>query len=111
MSHVWSHGQGGKPENTLVDGERGGLNSCLHNRYTSIARKLGCDSYWMDTACIPEDHSLRAESIAKINGVFSDSKVTLVCDRDLEDIDISDLNLGLRESILATVSSLKDDFF
>jgi hypothetical protein len=111
VSHVWSHGQGGRPEDTHTDQESGGLNSCLHNRYTSIARESGCDSYWMDTPCIPEDHALRAESIAKINRVFSDSKMTLVCDRDLQEIDISDLTMRLRESILATVSSPKDGFF
>lgn len=95
ISHVWSHGQGGRPET--------GFNRCLHLRYVSIARSLDCDSYWMDTPCIPEDHQLRAESIAKINDVFSMSKVTLVCDRDLMEIDVDDLTLELRESILTVV--------
>lgn len=48
ISHVWSHGQGGWPE--------AGLNGCLHHQYASIARSQGCDSYWMDIACIPENH-------------------------------------------------------
>ena len=95
ISHVWSHGQGGRPET--------GFNRCLHLRYVSIARSLDCDSYWMDTPCIPEDHQLRAESIANINGVFTRSKVTLVCDRDLMEIDVQDLTLGLRESILTVL--------
>ncbi|MCJ1269524.1 hypothetical protein MMC22_009416 [Lobaria immixta] len=95
ISHVWSHGQGGRPET--------GFNRCLHLRYVSIARSLSCDSYWMDTPCIPEDHQLRAESIAKINHVFAQSKVTLVCDRDLMEIDVQNLTLELRESILAVI--------
>lgn len=57
----------------------------------------------MDTPCIPEDHQLRAESIAKINHVFSQSRVTLVCDKDLMEIDVRDLTLELRESILAVI--------
>ncbi|KAI9771959.1 MAG: hypothetical protein M1839_002592 [Geoglossum umbratile] len=95
VSHVWSHGQGGRPET--------GFNSCLHRRYVSIARSFGCDSYWMDTPCIPEDHQLRAESISKINEVFTSSKITLVCDKDLMEIDTSNLTLRLRESILSAL--------
>ena len=37
ISHVWIHGQGGRPHE--------GINLCLHQRYTSIASELGCDSY------------------------------------------------------------------
>ena len=85
ISHVWSHGQGGRPEVGY------GLNCCLHERYTSIAESLGCDSYWMDTPCIPEDHELRREAILKINEIFENSKVTLVCDRDLMRIDATEL--------------------
>ena len=47
ISHVWSHGQGGRPED--------GMNQCLHERYKRIALLPDCDSYWMDTACIPND--------------------------------------------------------
>ena len=97
ISHVWSHGQGGRPE---IDG----LRHCLHQRYVSIARALGCDSYWMDTPCIPEDHRLRGEAIKNINKVFEHSKATLVCDKDLMDIDASDMySVKTREIILATV--------
>ena len=42
-SHVWSHGQGGRPET--------GMNSCLHTRYSKLAKRFKCDSYWMDTPC------------------------------------------------------------
>lgn len=51
ISHVWSHGQGGRPET--------GINRCLHARYVRIARNLDCDSYWIDTTCIPCEHELR----------------------------------------------------
>ncbi|MCJ1425988.1 hypothetical protein MMC29_003889 [Sticta canariensis] len=94
ISHVWSHGQGGRPED--------GFNRCLHRRYISIAKVLGCTSYWMDTPCIPEDHELRQESISKINEVFMQSKVTLVCDRDLMEIDVTDLSIHIRERLLVT---------
>ncbi|KAL9097135.1 MAG: hypothetical protein Q9165_000562 [Trypethelium subeluteriae] len=58
----------------------------------------------MDTPCIPglhENLKLRREAINKINEVFSNSKITLICDRDIMEIDVSDLTLGLQESILA----------
>jgi hypothetical protein len=91
VSHVWSHGQGGRPEEVLTNGKPGGFNSCLHERYCKLAQNVGCDSYWMDTPCIPEDHQLRKESIANINKVFSESCITLVCDRDIMSIDVSAL--------------------
>ena len=95
ISHVWSHGQGGRPET--------GMNRCLHLRYSSIAATMGCDSYWMDTPCIPTDRVLRREAISNINKVFAGSKATIVCDRDLMEIDITgDISVELRESILVT---------
>ena len=95
ISHVWSHGQGGRPHI--------GVNLCLHRRYVKIAKALGCDSYWWDSACIPEDHTLRSEAIQNINRTFSRSKLTLVCDKDLMQIDISNLTVEIEESILATL--------
>ena len=95
ISHVWSHGQGGRPDV--------GVNQCLHRRYVKIAEQLGCTSYWWDSACIPEDHALRLEAIQNINQTFARSKVTLVCDKDLMGIDIADLTITTEESILATV--------
>ena len=96
ISHVWSHGQGGRPEI--------GMNRCLHERYESIARTMGCDSYWMDTPCIPTDRVLRREAIRNINHIFAHSKVTLVCDRDLMEINIAgNISVELRELILVTV--------
>ena len=95
ISHVWSHGQGGRPHT--------GVNLCLHRRYVKMAKALGCDSYWWDSACIPEDHTLRSEAIQNINSTFSRSKLTLVCDKDLMQIDISNLTVEIEESILATI--------
>ncbi|XXH01430.1 hypothetical protein Hte_007790 [Hypoxylon texense] len=69
ISHVWSHGQGGRPEEIF--------NECLHNRYAAIAHGHGCDSYWIDAACIPFDEHLRSEAIKTINLIFRESKVTL----------------------------------
>ncbi|KAI1387389.1 uncharacterized protein F4822DRAFT_406297 [Hypoxylon trugodes] len=104
ISHVWSHGQGGRPED--------GLNQCLHQRYCNIAKKFNCTSYWIDAACIPCDHILRREAILTINQVFSTSHATILCDRDVMDIDISiiqdesdtsDASVALMESILTIV--------
>lgn len=91
ISHVWAHGQGGRPESKLKNGQQGGMNACLHHRYARIAEQVGCNSYWMDTPCIPEDDELRSQAIRGINDVFSNSKVTLVCDRDLMTINIAPL--------------------
>lgn len=97
ISHVWSHGQGGRPDT--------GFNSCLHHRYCEIARRHGCDSYWMDTPCIPEDHDLRNEAIRQINGVFHNSRLTLICDRDIMEIDIGDgaPSMKIKETILSII--------
>ena len=95
VSHVWSHGQGGRPET--------GLNACLHQRYARLALRFDCDSYWMDTPCIPSEETIRTECINNINMIFADSMITLVCDQDIMNIDISNLTVDLRESILAAV--------
>lgn len=85
ISHVWSHGQGGRPEDQAKGGT--GFNLCLHKRFSHIAQKNGCDSYWMDTPCIPQEHHLRAKAIQEINGIFWNSKLTLVCDKDIMKLD------------------------
>ena len=104
ISHVWSHGQGGRPEKPCESVPEGtGLNLCLHNRYTNIARRYGCDSYWMDTPCIPSDKALRWECIQHIDEVFVCSRLTLICDRDIMDIDSEQFTLEVQESILATL--------
>ncbi|KAK4228282.1 hypothetical protein QBC38DRAFT_362133 [Podospora fimiseda] len=105
VTHVWSHGQGGRPEFYDSPGGEysGGYNSCLHFRFKRICEEIGCDSYWMDTPCIPSDHALRSEEISHINDVFLDSKVTLVCDRDIMTLDVENPTMQTMESILATV--------
>ncbi|KAL4904792.1 hypothetical protein BDW74DRAFT_153523 [Aspergillus multicolor] len=95
ISHVWSHGQGGRPET--------GFNICLHRRYTKIAQSLGCMSYWMDTPCVPTDDKLRDEAIGQINDNFIKSKLVLLIDRDLMEIDIDPPTLAAKETILATL--------
>jgi hypothetical protein len=100
ISHVWSRGQGGRPST--------GINKCLHERYARLAKSHGCDSYWIDTLCIPEDEDLRNEAISYINQTFSDSKMTIVCDKDLMSLhapnrlDPSD-DVRRMERILATL--------
>ncbi|KAL7896207.1 hypothetical protein HDV63DRAFT_413242 [Trichoderma sp. SZMC 28014] len=102
ISHVWSHGQGGRPENDAAKGGTG-LNGCLHRRYSRIAKSHGCDSYWMDTPCIPSDHVLRKEAIANINVIFAASQLTLVCDKDLMAIDYQSDDIATKEAIISTV--------
>ena len=89
-----SSGQGGRPET--------GFNHCLHDRYSSIARLLDCDSYWIDATCIPDDHQLRSEAIANINEIFMNAKVMLICDRDIMDLDVSNMTTSVCETLLVT---------
>jgi hypothetical protein len=98
ISHVWSHGQGGRPE---VHGS--GLNYCLHLRYCLIAHRHGCDSYWIDAACIPEDKELRLEAIDQINDIFKDSELTLICDKDIMAVDTANLTIEVEETLLSVL--------
>lgn len=99
ISHVWSHGQGGRPDNSGSEGT--GFNTCLHRRYSDIAISFGYSSYWMDTPCIPSEPKLRWDCIQNITGIFARSEKTLVCDRDLMSVDISTAASEAYETILA----------
>ena len=104
VSHVWSHGQGGRPEpRTPWTPDGTGFNLCLHRRYADLAHTFGCSSYWMDTPCIPSETLLRNECIRYINEIFARSKVTLICDRDFANIDIRNVCIELLESLLVTL--------
>lgn len=81
ISHVWSHGHGGRPGT--------GMNQCLHHRFSQIALRHGCDSYWIDTLAIPEDHTRRTEAIHHINTTFFLAKMVLILDRDIMDMEIT----------------------
>lgn len=94
ISHVWSHGHGGRPST--------GMNKCLHKRFLRVAKQYGCDSYWIDTLCIPEDHALRKKAIEYINITFASSGVILILDKDIMNIDISKSSIQLYESLFAT---------
>ncbi|KAF2236791.1 hypothetical protein EV356DRAFT_512549 [Viridothelium virens] len=80
ISHVWSHGRGGRPET--------GINSCLHRAFVDVARRYHCSSYWIDTCCIPTDGPHRMEAIRGINAVFSGSRIVLICDKDIMCVDL-----------------------
>ncbi|KAG7137972.1 hypothetical protein HYQ45_004826 [Verticillium longisporum] len=95
ISHVWSHGHGGRPDT--------GINTCLHARFSRLARRHGCDGYWMDVMCIPDEHKLRKEAIGYINEVFAASACVLVLDRDIMDVDVSQLSMDVWERLFATV--------
>ncbi|KAH8790385.1 hypothetical protein F5882DRAFT_95054 [Hyaloscypha sp. PMI_1271] len=93
ISHVWSHGQGGRPEH--------GINVCLHQQYCSLAKACDSDSYWIDSACIPREPQLRKEAIETINTVFATSKVVLISDMDLQSIDLSTPGIEKLETLLS----------
>jgi hypothetical protein len=101
VSHVWSHGQGGRPDSGHPEGT--GFNLCLHRRYAGLATLLGCESYWMDTPCIPSEKELRWECIANITSIFAISEKAIIGDRDIMAIDISSPTIQVYESILATL--------
>ena len=101
VSHVWSHGQGGRPDHAGSEGT--GFNLCLHRRYANLATSLGCESYWMDTSCIPSEKKLRKECVAQINSIFTTCGKILICDRDIMAIDVSDPTTRAYESVLATL--------
>lgn len=104
VSHVWIAGMGGRPER--------GTSACLHDRFAAIARVYGRQSYWMDTPSIPWRMSLRREAMEKIE-TFIYSKFTLVCDQDVQEVDISSARFDIEpadqtmvrcaESILAAL--------
>jgi hypothetical protein len=93
ISHVWSHGQGGRPED--------GINICLYRRYCTIARRYSCSSFWIDSACIPDEPELRTEAIKNINPIFQGAKITLVCDKDLMSCPVVDLTIVQLETVLS----------
>lgn len=93
ISHVWSHGQGGRPED--------GINICLHQRYCRLASSLGCETYWIDSACIPDDPQLRKEAIMTINDIFRDSKATIVSDQDLQSKAVTGLSTNDLETLFS----------
>lgn len=95
ISHVWSHGQGGRPED--------GINLCLHKKYCSLAKALGCESYWIDSTCIPDDEQLRTEAIKSINGIFHNSKVTLISDQDIQSVSIDNSSIEKLETLLSVL--------
>ncbi len=101
VSHVWSHGQGGRPDHSGP--ESTGFNACLHQRHTKIALLLGCSSYWIDTACVPNEEGLRKDCTADVASIFSLSNATLICDQDIMSIDIVDLSVEVCEKLLATL--------
>jgi hypothetical protein len=95
ISHVWSHGHGGRPET--------GINSCLHELYSSLARSLDCQAYWIDSACIPSDDPWRKNAIRDINKIFTNSRATVIIDQDLQSIDLSSPTIQNMETLLSVL--------
>jgi hypothetical protein len=55
----------------------------------------------MDTPCIPSDHNLRGQAIGQINSIFENSKITLVCDRDISAVGVLTSSIEDLERLLA----------
>jgi hypothetical protein len=55
----------------------------------------------MDTPCIPSDHNLRREAISHINSIFQNSRITLICDRDVSAVNVSTTSVDDLERLLA----------
>jgi len=68
-----------------------------------LARAVDCDWYWMDTPCIPDQHQLRKKAVSQINGIFASSKLVLVYDRDIMQIDATRMTLQLQEPTLVAI--------
>jgi hypothetical protein len=97
ISHVWSHGQGGRPES--------GINACLHWRYCRLANEFGCDTYWIDAAAIPSEPSLRRQAINSIGRIFAIAKATVVIDMDVQsvDVDLAEPSIEQIETLISTL--------
>ncbi|KAJ6256069.1 hypothetical protein Dda_9161 [Drechslerella dactyloides] len=103
ITHVWAHGQGGSPED--------GFNLCLHKRYVALAASLGCDSYWIDSACIPKNDKYRIEAIKTLNPIFLGSKVVLVVDKLIQTIEHTDSELLLAALTMSDWNTRSWTFF
>lgn len=75
VSHVWRDGMGGTRDS--------GLNQCLHDYFTKLAIDKNLDSYWVDSATIPEDSDQRRLMIQRINSTFATASLTLCQDARL----------------------------
>jgi hypothetical protein len=65
---------------------------------------MGCDSYWISTACVPSDQIRRKEAIGKISSVFENNKLTLIYNRDIVSLEApgtKDTDISLMEKLLA----------
>ena len=60
-----------------------GIESCLHRRLCTVARKLGCKSYWLSSLCTPADPAPRSEAFAHLNSIWEKCKVMLICDESI----------------------------
>ncbi|KAL9097526.1 MAG: hypothetical protein Q9165_000422 [Trypethelium subeluteriae] len=82
-----------------------GMSTCLHEKYCEVSQKMGCNSYWVHTACVPVDQTMRDETMRLINAVFEDSKLTLICDDkviSLEAPETKQREITFMEKLLAT---------
>ncbi|KAG7100645.1 hypothetical protein HYQ44_019997 [Verticillium longisporum] len=66
----------------------------------AVQTSASTDVFMID---IPSDEELRREAIRYINDVFYKSKCVLVCDKDIMDLDASDLTTARQESLVAAV--------
>ena len=81
VSHVWSDGTGAGVWKV------GQVNKCLWGFWVDIARRLGCDGVWWDTACIPQDKAARSKALNNLHHNYAVAKYTVVHDLYLAGIE------------------------
>jgi hypothetical protein len=79
ISHVWSDGTGAgmRPSD--------GVNICLYQFFSHLARTLKCDGIWWDSICVPSDRVARAKAINNMHLNYGKAAYTLVHDCFLRD--------------------------
>lgn len=69
------------------------LTMCQHRRLCALARRSGCDSYWIASACIPRDSGKRSDILVRVNAAIEGSKLVLIWDPGLVGLDAPDVGL------------------
>ena len=97
ISHVWSHGMGSTAEQ--------GLPTCQLRKLKQMLARSGIDTslIWIDSLCIPQDHSLKMASIGIMDQIYQNAESVLVVDAMLERYTSADASPE-QLSLLAEVS-------
>lgn len=56
---------------------------CWHKMFCALARENACNSYWVDTVCVPSSNPARKRTMGWVNSVFEKSKLTVIVDSSI----------------------------